>query len=356
MALRNKRVVIYGGTTLDAPVASFVSRLAYSLLKNESILLVTGGFKGASDDRRGPVSTDVSVRDGARQFAINSGEPLESCLETCLPEPSKDRHDVDPDRFQDGKVHTLTGFSAQARRLRLVQTADLMLTVRGYIQTALVLEMALATTRAAVPLPFTNGDSATHWRENRAYYLARLSINQEQARRWESISIDDATPDSVLTGLVDEVVEVVNRAIGRKCLILMPFSDDDGEFVEVIRNAGFQGIRLDRDLHTGDVRQTVQQLVQDCDAVIADITRLSANVMYEVGLAHAQGKRPAPLLIWRADPGLLKTSLPFYLRPHRIASSKDLGGILGALRDYLEAIRSGSSDISEDSGLRALRL
>jgi hypothetical protein len=346
MGLRNKRVVIYGGAELDPPLANFVSRLAYALLKNESILLVTGGFKGKSDDRSGPVSTDVSVRDGARDFALQSGEPLESCLETCLPEPVKDRHDVDPDRFHDGNVQTFAGFSAQARRLKLVQIADAVLTVRGYVQTALVLEMALATTRAAVPLPFTNGDSATHWQENRAHYLARLSINEEQATRWESIRLDNTTPDSTVTKLINEVVAVVNRVIGRKCLLLMPFSDDDSTLTGIIRDVGFQDIRLDRDLHTGDVRQTVQQLVQDCDAVVADITKLSANVMYEVGLAHAQGKKPPPLLIWRADPDLLETSLPFYLRPHRIASSKDRGGTLGALRDYLEAIRNGSSSTS----------
>src|ERR1700739_4603252 len=114
MALRNKRVVVYGGTELDPPVASFVSRLAYALLKNESIVLVTGGFKGKSDDRRGPVSTDVSVRDGARDFRRDSGEPLERCLKTCLPEPLKERSDVDPDRFHDGNVQTFPGFSAQA--------------------------------------------------------------------------------------------------------------------------------------------------------------------------------------------------------------------------------------------------
>lgn len=340
---RNKRVVIYGGTALDPPVASFVSQLAYALLKNESIMLVTGGFKGGSDDRSGPVSTDVSVRDGARDFAMDSEEPLGSCLETCLPEPLKDRRDVDPDRFHDGNVQTFPGFSAQARRLKLVQIADAVLTIRGYVQTALVLELALATARAAVPLPFTNGDSARHWEENRAHYLARLSINEEQARRWESVHLDGTTPNSAVKGLISEVVGVVNRVIGRKCLILMPFSDDDRELAGIIRDEGFHAIRLDRDLHTGDVRQTVQQLVQECDAVIADVTKLSPNVMYEVGLAHAQGKKPPPLLIWRADPVLLDSSLPFYLRPYRIASSKDRGGTLGALRDYLNDIRSGSS-------------
>jgi hypothetical protein len=250
---------------------------------------------------------------------------------------------VDPDRFHDGNTQLFPGFSAQARRLKLVQIAEAVVTIRGYVQTALALEMALATTRAAIPLPFTDGDSARHWRENRSHYLARLAISDEQAQRWESLQIDDKTPEPVIKSLIDEVVVVVNRAIGRKCLILMPFSVDDAELVGVIREQGFHPIRLDRDLHTGDVRQTVQQLVQDCDAVIADITSLSANVMYEVGLAHAYGKKPPPLLIWQGDTENLEASLPFYLRPQRIASKKDPRGTMGAVREYLGAIKTGTS-------------
>jgi hypothetical protein len=342
MAKRNKRVVIYGGTELDPPVAHFVSRLAHALLENESIVLATGGFRGKSEDRTGPVSTDVSVRDGARKFASENGQPLESCLETWLPEPAKDRRDVDPNRFPDGNRQVLPGFSAQARRLRLVQIADAVVTVRGFIQTTLVLEMALASARPAVPLPFTSGDSAQHWSDNRSHYLARLGISEEQAKTWESFEINDMTSDAAVTSRINEVVAVVNRVIGRTCLILMPFSDTDTELAKVIDQQGFHPIRLDRNLYTGDVRQTVQQLLQDCDAVIADITKLSANVMYEVGLAHAYVKKPPPLLIWHGDPKDLESSLPFYLKPQRIVSEKDPGGVFGGVNEYLEAIKTGS--------------
>jgi len=224
MPNRKKRVVIYGGTELVPQIAAFVTRLADALLRKEDIFLATGGFRGKSDDRGGPVSTDVSVRDGARAFALRTGEPLPSCLETWLPEPAKDRVDVDPDRFHEGKIQELPGFSAQARRVKLVQSADALVTVHGVVRTMLMLEMALVIGRPAVPLPFTGGDSADHWRDNRPHYLARLGLSENQAQAWESFRFGDATAESAV---IDDVVSVVNRVVGRKCLILMPFSDSD---------------------------------------------------------------------------------------------------------------------------------
>lgn len=340
MPKRVKRVVIYGGTELPPDLAAFVSRLTAALLRNNTLFVATGGFKGASDDRNGPVSTDVAVRDGARTFAGTARE-VEDCLETWLPDPGKDRTDVDPHRFDEGRIQQLPGFSAQARRLKLVQSADGIVTIRGHIQSMLLLESALVSGRPALPLPFTGGDSRDHWLENRPHYLARLSISADQAERWESIFVDDPLPEPAATALIDEVVSVVNRMIGRKCLVLMPFSESFAELSRLIRAEGFHPIRLDQDLYTGDVRQTVQQLLNECDAIIADVTKPSPNVMYEVGLAHAHSR--APLLIWHGDASRLEESLPFYLKPQRIVSANEQGGVAEAVKEYLQSIREGLS-------------
>ena len=338
---RPRRVVLYGGTKLERPVASFVERLAEALLHNESIRLAVGGFKGESDDRTQLVSTDICVRDGALKFVKGDRDLLKECLETWLPEGAKDRKDVDPHRFREGEIHELDGYSAQARRVKLVQIADALVTVSGHVQSMLLLEIALATGRPAVPLVFTGGDSKDHWSANRGYYYARLALGAEQAKRWEEFKLDEATPDSAIRNMVAEVVPVVNRVIGRKCLILMQFKKSDKDLRKVIEGEGFQPIRLDQDLFTGDVRNTVQQLIEECDAVIADITELSANVMYEVGLAHSFKKNPAPLLIWSGAPEGIG-ELPFYLKPHRVATAKDAGGTMGAVREYLRSVKSGA--------------
>src|SRR5918994_1983028 len=68
--MRNKRVVIYGGTDLDKqPMGDFVSALAYALLGNDSILLATGGFARRAASAPHAISTDVAAADGARKFA-----------------------------------------------------------------------------------------------------------------------------------------------------------------------------------------------------------------------------------------------------------------------------------------------
>src|SRR5215510_819597 len=273
--MRNKRIVIYGGTDLDSRTSEYVTKLAYELLKNDRILLATGGF---AKPRKGPhegTSTDVSVLRGAEEFADDRNLPLKSVLETWIPEPTKDRRDRGGvDRFRKGKVEILHGMSDQARRLRLVQVADALITVKGHIRTALLLEMALAITRPALPLAFTGGDSHTHWNENRSYYLSRLGVSEKQARHWEALNLHKTSP-AERSNSIRGVITALTRVIRRNCLVLMPFKRRLDRYYsrleQVIDDLGFHPVRLDRDLYAGDIRETVRQLLRESDAVIADI-------------------------------------------------------------------------------------
>src|SRR5215217_5333551 len=97
--MRNKRVVIYGGTRLDRKTSHFVTRVACELLKNERIVLATGGFRRAADQPPKTTPTDVAAMTGAALFARKHRAPLESCLEIWLPEPTKDRKTEGVERF-----------------------------------------------------------------------------------------------------------------------------------------------------------------------------------------------------------------------------------------------------------------
>ena len=339
--MRNKRVVIYGGTNLQPRTTAFVEKLAYVLLENESIVLATGGFKTGAKSQPGTTSTDAAAAEGARAFAVERGIPLDDCLETWLPEPGKDRIDEKVERFNAGKSQVLLGLSAQARRMRLVQLADAIVTIRGEVQTALVLELALALAKPAVPVRFTGGDSRDHWEDNPGYYAARLGITPEQAETWETFNLDAAEIGAVQDRIA-EIAQVVNRVLRRNCLVLMPFKDEFlDEFVQlqqVIDDNGFHPVRLDRELYTGDVRETVSRLLRESDAVVADVTTLSPNVMYEVGLAHAYGRKP--LLLWRGSSDAMEQQLPFYLRPQRIACGGD-ADLLDAVTMYLGEATAG---------------
>ena len=70
----------------------------------------------------------------------------------------------------------------------------------------------------------------------------------------------------------------------------------------------------------------------ESDAIIADVTDASPNVLYELGHAHAYARNP--LLIWRTNAGG-KPEIPFYLKPQRLTfaqSKADLAGAIAGLR------------------------
>jgi len=77
--MRNKRVLIYGGTRLPDALARFVSDLAYRLLENESIRVMTGGFGRSAETREGEMSTDMAALRGAQAFG--RGVALDETLE-----------------------------------------------------------------------------------------------------------------------------------------------------------------------------------------------------------------------------------------------------------------------------------
>jgi len=243
----------------------------------------------------------------------------------------KDRKDEKVERSDGENVKVMRGLSAQARRLKLVQLADAIVTVSGEVRTALVLELALTMARPALPLFFTGGDSATHWGDNRSYYVARLGIVDEDARALETFDLATSDRDE-RDACIARIVTTITRVISRTCLVLMPFRTElDAEYkalTEVIRGEGFHPIRLDRELYAGDVRETVVRLLRECEAIIADITTRSPNVMYEVGLAHALGRKP--LLLWQGSPRFDRPRSAFLPAAAAPGNRAGIGGRRGA--------------------------
>src|SRR5262249_4295341 len=157
-SMTQKLIAIYGGTELDDATASFVSRLAEGLLGYPDVVVVTGGvdyltyFPDAMSTKRAALHC-------AAKFTQAKPSPPAERFQTWIPEAGRDREGVV--RFKEGLVRELKGKSAQARRLTLVEQVDAVVTVNGKKHTALVLDMALAVDKPALPIPLTGGDSCT---------------------------------------------------------------------------------------------------------------------------------------------------------------------------------------------------
>src|SRR4051812_45002553 len=172
--MARRYIAVYGGTDLSESLARFVRTLADTILRQTSAVVVTGGF---DHPRETPadVSVDRSVLKAAQAFSTEQGLALETRFETWLPQPDVDRPEVQ--RFREGKVRELHG-SAQARRMRLVRDVDALITVRGKVQTAMVLDLVFTYEKPVLPLPFTGGDSGEYWQQHRAEILERLKISE----------------------------------------------------------------------------------------------------------------------------------------------------------------------------------
>lgn len=130
--------------------------------------------------------------------------------------------------------------------------------------------------------------------------------------------------------------------------VLMPFDDDfDDVFEDLIRrpleSVGYQVRRADSLFNQQQILKDVVKGIADASIVIADVTGLNGNVLYELGLAHAMGKRTV-MITQRLD------ELPFDLRPYRaneystrFNKAEDLRWLLG---DIGRAVAEGSADFS----------
>jgi hypothetical protein len=107
-------------------------------------------------------------------------------------------------------------------------------------------------------------------------------------------------------------------AAGRKPRIfaVMPFNRefDDVFFLgiqEVGEKLGFVVERADLVEHSGPIMEMIVERIKRADVVVGDITNANANVLYEIGLAHAN-KIPT-ILIMRSG-----GEIPFDVRAHNV--------------------------------------
>lgn len=130
--------------------------------------------------------------------------------------------------------------------------------------------------------------------------------------------------------------------------ILMPFAAEFDDVYEhliqtPLESAGFEVRRADSLLNQRSVLQDVIRGIADAALIVADVSGLNPNVLYELGLAHALGKR-AVMITRNLE------ELPFDLRPYRANEYSirfnEAGRIAETLTAVGEAVLNGSAQFS----------
>ncbi len=104
----------------------------------------------------------------------------------------------------------------------------------------------------------------------------------------------------------------------RQVAVMMPFKEDasiDPVYQAIklgVENADFRCIRVDQLVTPGDITDDIRRLIAGSRLVIADLSEMNPNVMYELGYAHGRSKK---VILVSTDS--LK-DLPFDIRSQRV--------------------------------------
>jgi hypothetical protein len=339
VAMRNIRVCIYGGTDLKGTPTEFISELAYKILASMPAVIVTGGFLH-SNKEPAAISTDAAALRGACRYAKKHRIDLKNCYEAWIPEPGLDsRPDVGGAvrmTEKDGiTVRVMTGRTPLGRRLAMVAGVHMVITISGRAHTEIVVEQALELGIPTLPIPDAGGDSKDLLKK----YRKRIAASFDPGALEKCLADVSNAIGHDAEVAASSVVDLIRTAKVGRCLVLFPYDKVHKMlYVSTIQPAVAKHmipVRLDR-LPTSEVIVTsFADTVRSSSAVIADITKLNENVMYEVGFAHGLGLTP---LIYTRDATRLE-QLPVYFRTLnvRLASKETPLNIL--IDDYLSSLK-----------------
>jgi hypothetical protein len=151
---------------------------------------------------------------------------------------------------------------------------------------------------------------------------------------------------------------VAVKKSGASCFVMQPFAPPHGDYFEkifkpAIEKAGLRPVRADADIFgTGKIIDQIWRGIRSATVLVAELTTRNANVLYELGLAHALNK---PVVLISSN----QQDVPFDLNHIRVIYydvtdpfwgqkliDKVAENILSALKNPEEAIFKAADDLS----------
>ena len=329
-------------------MVKFISELAYQVLDSMSAVIVCGGFKH-SNEKPNAVSTDVAALRGAERYAKKHKVNLKDCYEAWIPDPGLDsREDVKGVvRMSEADgitVQVMRGRTPLGRRLAMVGDVDIVVTIYGRRHTEVVVERGLDLGLPVLPIPDAGGDSEALLRKYRPL-IAKSFAPGELDRCLSKIS--DTIKDRPHLAARAVIKLIQSAKIGR-CLVLLPFDEEHNSlYASTIEPAVIRhmiALRLDRLPGSEAIYTNFADAIQTSSAVIADITILNENVMYEIGYSHGRGLKP---LIFTRNHARLE-QLPVYFQALNVQLASDPQSVEAIIEEYLRS-QKASRRLNESS-------
>jgi hypothetical protein len=128
----------------------------------------------------------------------------------------------------------------------------------------------------------------------------------------------------------------MQQARQRRAFIMMPFDEEFDDIYRLViapplERAGFVVVRADSALDQQNIMRDVISGIDEADLIVADLTGLNVNVLYELGVAHGLSKS---VVMLTQD----IESLPFDLRAYRVLTYSTDFRRIRAFGDNLEQL------------------
>ena len=350
--IRPLRLFVSGGSRISPKVALLWRELGRVLAAEKGLVLITGGLESRKDGKGKPAA-DKAVVDGFLAGLSKLGVTSHERVETFLPDPKLDWSELN--RFEVGRIHVLTNRNAQARRFRMVHSADVVISIAGEDGTRSVLDAALALDRPILPLPFGRGVSARFWKEQCTEICERFKMPAKTAHDFKKIRLAGMTRAQIVA-LAKRVRAHLMQGFTRSCFVIMPFSKEhdpvyDQAIYPALVHHGLRPVRTDKHVLTGNLIEAIRDGLRHCHLAIADTTGDRPNVMYELGMAQADN-RPVIILRRSGRNGRLP-DLPFDLQSESIlAYSGNMSTLRKKLIDRIAFARGLTLGVNEPGGDR----
>lgn len=138
-----------------------------------------------------------------------------------------------------------------------------------------------------------------------------------------------------------------NKEKRYKVFVIMPFGDDFFEMFEMLKREFAQNYEFSNAAEEGNIANILQDIIEPiykADIIIADLTGLNPNVMYELGIAHSFGKKT--IIITKDN----LSELPFDLKQYRAKDYSThfikFAELIAFLRINMEGAVDGKVDYS----------
>jgi hypothetical protein len=185
-------------------------------------------------------------------------------------------------------------------------------------------------------------------RENLEWNLSQLDRYRDFSRADYLERVDQVFDNSfrILTVIpplsAGEQIHETLRVTPNTAFILMwmdpgkpELEDVSNAFKQIFAEFDIRALRADDVQHQDVITSMILERIRTSEFLIADLSGERPNVYYEIGYAHAVGKRP--ILFRKAG-----TPLHFDLSVHNVPEYKNITELRGLLRKRLEAITGKS--------------